>query len=307
MINNINEDDEVKIIGGGNLTYDEMMRKRQHRLNDETPKSKGKVLVLLLLLLCCVVCTLTYFLWNANRHNLKYDVSRTSEAVVNDLGQYKPEGVPSVSLVKDSVNGVVFKLYTIKNLTMTLETETYPDESDSAIYFISRAMDYRKDSKEMIGEFIVDGKRMGEGRNRLAYMASLPGGLPQIGIGCDDVVPDFVSGRDGSMIRQFALVSAGQICTDQFELKGKVTRAAYMWKEDSPAVVYFMETLTKETLYDFSEAIVDYGFTDAIYITDGVWEHRFYRDETGAARDTTASAEKKSKRQYVVFKMISSR
>lgn len=305
MKQNVNEDDEVKIIGGGNLTYEEMMRKKH---KDSFPKQKG-LLMALFVLLCALICVSFYFLLGKGRqgYECKYETSRTTEMVLKDLKQYKPDGTPSVSMLKDSVNGVVFKLYTLKNLTMQIVMGAYPDEEDSTLYFVSRAMDYRKYSETMIGEFVIDGENMGEGRQRLAYLASLPGGLPQVGIGRDDEVTDFVEKHRGNMIRQFALVAAGQICTDQFELKGKVTRAAYAWKESEPTVLYFLETLTNETLYDFSEAIVDYGFTDAIYITDGVWPHRFYRNEKGIVCDTTAAENKKNPRQYLIFKTTSSR
>ena len=81
------------------------------------------------------------------------------------------------------------------------------------------------------------------------------------------------------MFRQFALVSAGQICEKQFALKGKVTRCALARKAGS-TTIWYVETIHKESLYDFAQALADYGFTDAIYLTGGNNGNTFYRTPT---------------------------
>ena len=86
------------------------------------------------------------------------------------------------------------------------------------------------------------------------------------------------------MFRQFALVSAGIKCTSQYELKGKVTRCAYARKAGNQ--FYFIETVNPETLYGFADALIEYGFVDAIYVTGGAQPSLFYRDEEGNAHGT---------------------
>ena len=46
------------------------------------------------------------------------------------------------------------------------------------------------------------------------------------------------------MFRQFALVSAGQICLKQFALKGKVHRRA-LARKPGDATAYYVETVNK--------------------------------------------------------------
>ena len=78
------------------------------------------------------------------------------------------------------------------------------------------------------------------------------------------------------MFRQFALVSAGQICLKQFALKGKVHRRA-LARKPGDATAYYVETVNKESLYDFAEALADYGFIDADGILHGdlnVWTRK---------------------------------
>lgn len=102
----------------------------------------------------------------------------------------------------------------------------------------------------------------------------------QIGISQEDSVRDYVLDQGGSMFRQFALVSAGQICLKQFVLKGKVHRRA-LARKPGDATAYFVETVNKESLYDFAEALADYGFIDAVYLTGADGTEPVYRDADG--------------------------
>ena len=48
--------------------------------------------------------------------------------------------------------------------------------------------------------------------------------------------------------------------------------------------LYFIATRHKETLWDFADALREYGFIDAIYITGGA-DYVFYRDKDGFRHD----------------------
>ena len=115
--------------------------------------------------------------------------------------------------------------------------------------------------------FIYHGKEYASNHNKAGFVA-IVGDKWQIGIGQDDSIKEYVKAHNGSMFRQFALVSAGQICEEQFALKGKVTRCALARKAGS-TTIWYVETIHKESLYDFAQALADYGFTDAIYLTGG--------------------------------------
>lgn len=75
-------------------------------------------------------------------------------------------------------------------------------------------------------------------------------------------------------IRQFILVSDGAI-PSRFFLHGIVERRAIGRIYDQ---LYFIATRHKETLWDFADALREYGFIDAIYITGGA-DYVFYRDK----------------------------
>lgn len=53
--------------------------------------------------------------------------------------------------------------------------------------------------------------------------------------------------------------------------------------------LYFVATRHKETLWDFADALREYGFIDAIYITGGV-DYVFYRSKDGTKHDIGNSA-----------------
>ena len=54
--------------------------------------------------------------------------------------------------------------------------------------------------------------------------------------------------------------------------------------------LYFVATRHKETLWDFADALREYGYIDAIYITGGD-DYVFYRDKDGFRHDIGDSAD----------------
>ena len=106
-----------------------------------------------------------------------------------------------------------------------------------------------------------------------------------IGISRSEKVKDFVQEQGGSFFRQFILVSDGTI-PGRFYLHGKVERRA-MGRIGNQ--LYFVATRHKETLWDFADALREYGFIDAIYITGGT-DYVFYRDKGGVKHDIGDSA-----------------
>ena len=85
---------------------------------------------------------------------------------------------------------------------------------------------------------------------------------------------------DGNYSSQFILVSDGAI-PSRFFLHGKVERRAIGRIRDQ---LYFIATRHKETLWDFADALREYGFIDAIYITGGS-DYVFYRDKDKVKHD----------------------
>lgn len=157
-----------------------------------------------------------------------------------------------------------------------------PADSDSSVVLVTQGWDYYFDDAKQyhfLGDFVYNGKSLARGTGKAGLVAVTKNGW-QMGISQEDSVRDYVLDQGGSMFRQFALVSAGQICLRQFALKGKVHRRA-LARKPSAATAYYVETVNKESLYDFAEALADYGFIDAVYLTGADGTEPVYRNEKG--------------------------
>ena len=245
-----------------------------------TPSTKRKWLRRILALVaigCLMVATLAgYYHWNYY-YNIGVSVSVTPEQNIEKLQRPVKQEVPEVVMTSDSILGVAMDFYAIHGLKASIEFEE-PDTADTSVYLYCRSADHKADGS-YIGSLVVDGEEHQSDTHRLGYMAML-GGNSVIGISRSEKVKDFVQEHGGSFFRQFILVSDGTI-PGRFYLHGKVERRAIGRIGDQ---LYFIATRHKETLWDFADAIREYGFIDAIYITGGV-DFVFYRDKDGVRHD----------------------
>lgn len=157
-----------------------------------------------------------------------------------------------------------------------------PADSDSSVVLVTQGWDYYFDDAKQyhfLGDFVYNGKMLAQGTGKAGFVAVTTKGW-QMGISQEDSVRDYIISQGASMFRQFALVSAGQICLKQFALKGKVHRRA-LARKPGDATAYYVETVNKESLHDFAEALADYGFIDAVYLTGADGTEPVYRDADG--------------------------
>lgn len=68
-------------------------------------------------------------------------------------------------------------------------------------------------------------------------------------------------------------------------LKGKVTRCA-LTRHSGSTDFYYVETVHRESLYDFAEAFADYGFIDAMLLTGVNDGNTFYRSVDEGVHDS---------------------
>ena len=184
---------------------------------------------------------------------------------------------PKVVMTSDSILGVALDFYAIHGLQASIEFQE-PDTADASVFLYSRSADHQADG-QYIGSLVAKGKEMQSDRSRLGYMA-MANGLQVIGVSRSDKVKDCVADCGGSFFRQFILVSDGVI-PSHFHLHGKVERRAIGRIDDT---LYYIATRHKETLWDFADALREYGFVDAIYITGGT-DYCFYRSADGQRHD----------------------
>ena len=233
--------------------------------------------------LCCMAAVFVgYQLWNYY-YNIGVSVSVTPEQNIEKLQKPVKQEAPEVVMTSDSILGVAMDFYAIHGLEAYIEFEE-PDTADTSVYLYCRSADHKADST-YIGSLVVNGEERQSDTHRLAYMAML-GGNSVIGISRSEKVKDFVQERGGSFFRQFILVSDGTI-PGRFFLHGKVERRAIGRIGDQ---LYYIATRHKETLWDFADALREYGFIDAIYITGGA-DYVFCRDKNGIRHDRGDAAD----------------
>ena len=217
-----------------------------------------------------------YYLWNYY-YNIGVSVSVTPEQNIEKLQRPVKQEVTEVVMTTDSILGVAMDFYAIHGLKASIEFEE-PDTADTSVFLYSRCADHTA-SGDYLGSFVAEGVEKQSDRSRLGYMAMADGNMV-IGISRSEKVKDYVLERGGSFFRQFILVSNGTI-PSRFFLHGKVERRAIGRIENQ---LYYIATRHKETLWDFADALREYGFIDAIYITGGA-DYVFCRDKAGNRHD----------------------
>lgn len=209
--------------------------------------------------------------------NIGISVSTTSEQNIAKLSSTAKQVKSEVVMTSDSILGVALNIYELRGLKAEVTLQE-PDTTDTSVYLYSRCADYGKNGA-YLGSLVMNGKDMQQDRSRLGYCAMANDNVV-IGIARDEDVKDYVMEQGGSFFRQFILVSNG-VLPGKFHLHGKVERRGLGRLGDK---LYYIETKHPETMWDFADALREYGFVDAIYITGGKC-YSYYRDAEGKHHD----------------------
>jgi hypothetical protein len=233
-----------------------------------------------------VVAVLGCFaLWAGWRYYRDYihvglPISVTSEQNIAKLqapvdNQVKAEVVKTT----DSILGVALQFYEMRGLRAELSMNE-PDTADMDVYLYCRSADYHKDFS-IIGEMVIDGNQLETVDNwRRGYFVADEDNYA-IGIARDNKAMRYARDKGGCFFRQFILLSDRTI-PQTFYLHGKVERRAIGRMANDK--LYYIATSHKETMWDFADALREYGFVDAIYITGG-YDYNFYRTADGSRYD----------------------
>lgn len=246
-----------------------------------------------------------YHYWRRNYYT-GVEVSCTSQESIAKLQQPLIRERAEVIVRTDTIRGVPFRYYELRGLRAEISMKE-PSAGDKDVYLYCRSSDfssYDPKKNHYIGSLVVDGQLLSSDNTRLGYCA-MAGDAVVIGIGRDEEVRDYCVEQGGCFFRQFILVSAGQL-PPRYYLHGKVERRALGRMGDR---LYFIESQDKEGLRSFAEALQDYGFEDAIYITGGA-DYCYYRTADGVHHDIGSRDNKVEKAKgrgiipWLVFRKI---
>jgi len=242
-------------------------------------KQRTVLWVLVSVILTLITSLSAFFIYRYIKNQyIGVPISCTPEQNIQKLATKNSRKItPEVILTSDSLLGVAMNLYELRGLKAEISFEE-PDTADTSVYLYSRCADHAS-SGEYLGSLVVNGTELQSDNTRKGYCAMANDNFV-IGIAKTEEVKDYTIQQQGSFFRQFILVSKGVI-PSVFHLHGKIERRGLGRINDT---YYYIETKHAETLWDFADALRQYGFTDAIYVTGGA-DYNFYRTVDGQRHD----------------------
>lgn len=259
-----------------------------------TPRKRYGWLVLIGVLLAIAVGMVLLFTLRTN-HSAEEGIFEQSiqQSVPHPLrgwlGSLDSISTPCVITKDTTVNDIPMRLYVPLNVTPRLEVGYKCIDDTTRNLLLFQAADIRADNKKIVGAFVLRGKPLSWGLSKKGYCSIIG---DEVTIGVADNSPLFEQATEvgGYFFRQYPLVSNETLVEN--ELKSQSTRRGLCELEGKVVVV---ETFTPESLHDFSQALVDIGTTNAIYlvgssaigwhrtfdgrgIASGQWEPRVYKN-----------------------------
>lgn len=253
-------DDEIRILGS---TYDEK--------SSEKPKWRWVVLVAVVIALIAAIC-----LW----HTKRQAELRQAEPAVFDpydteiivppmpvkhkmLGQKVDSLARGFCEIRDTtINDIPLRMYIPHNATMSLHIGRMNQEDKSIIY-TAQAADIRADNGKIVGAFVLKGEPKAWGLSKKGFCASIDGKVT-VGVAENSPLFEEATEKEGYFFRQYPLVADGKIVENN--PKNKSVRRAIC---DRFGEIFMVESLTQESFHDFSQALVDLGVEQGVYLCGG--------------------------------------
>lgn len=255
--------------------------------SDDAPEEPSKprrmwLTVLIAAIAAAAVFVLLLGAWKTYKYYFSFGVpigTSPSENIAKlERGTKCAKTTADIGLTSDSILGVAMNFYDVSGLEADIMLSC-PDTTDASVQLCTRSADYTP-TGDFLGSLVIGGKVLQTDRSRVGY-CGMANGRVVIGVSRSEKVKDYCAERGGSFFRQFVLVSDGTL-PSRFVLHGKVERRALGRMADDR--IFLIETRHKETLWDFADALREYGFVDAIYITGGAG-HSWYRSAEGLVHD----------------------
>ena len=195
------------------------------------------------------------------------------------------------------VNDVPLIIYIPNNAVLSLAIGK-PDKTDSKTVFVAQAADIRADNYDIVGEFVLEGKQLAHGTAKKGFCAIVDGTVT-IGFGVKTPLLQNAIETGGYFFRQYPLVSDGVIIENK--LKNKSIRRALAIKNNQAMM---FETVSAESFYDFSQALIDFGVSNAIYLV-GSSAYGWYYDGAQQFHEFGIENERMPKNtSYIVWKSL---
>lgn len=234
--------------------------------NGNGGKKNRKVWGIALALLVVILTGIILFFVNREETPEYYfepeDKSAQSVSITTPDTMESMEDKAYIDLSEESINDVPLRIYTPRNAAMSLMMGM-PDPTDSTIVFAAMAADIRKDNQQIVGDFVLSGERRARGVAKKGF-AAIEENKVTIGVGESTPLLQQMIEHKGSFFRQYPLVHRGELMENK--PKNKSIRRALAVRGEQ---IIMVETQNRESFHDFSQALIDIGVSDAIYLVGG--------------------------------------
>lgn len=258
-------DDQIRVIGSG-VRKKPLLRRRWVRVS--------------LFLLALAVIVLLALLWGGKSRKQSVgepvaaveeiepalfepvEVSVELEETVQTtaLGNRADSIAPGYVEFRDTlINDIPLRLFIPHNADMSLHIGKM-DYSDTTVVYAAQAADVRADNGGIVGAFVLKGEPLAWGLSKKGYCASI-NGVVSVGVADNSPLFEQATEQGGYFFRQYPLVSDGVIVEN--EPKGKSIRRGIC---DRRGEIFMVETGSAESFHDFSQALVDLGVDQAVYL-----------------------------------------
>lgn len=203
---------------------------------------------------------------------------------------------PSYTVVSDTtINDIPLRIFTPVGARMELFVGHHPEQGNGVI-LAAQAANLRGDDGTPAGAFVYRGELLAKGHSKYGFCAIVDS---TVSIGRQIETPLFERAieRNGSFFRQYSIVSHGKLMP--IPPKGKSLRRALCLRDDELLVV---ESVTAESYHDFSQALEDFGVSEALALVGGR-AFVMWREESGVLhQEGEASGESYPLENYIVWR-----
>ena len=262
------QDDELRVLG---------------KPSPEEPKKKGfkwyNAVAILLILSGVIFAAVRLF--DIQRNEIVPDFYETelsdtiamSETipVMEKLGNYKDSSKAYTEHIEMTVNDIPLDIYIPHNAKPRLFIGT-PDLNDKNVIFTTQAADIRADNGKINGAFVLAGEPKAWGLSKKGYCGIIDGKIT-IGVAANSPLFEEATETGGYFFRQYPLVDNGKLVEN--EPKGKAIRKAIC---DRGGEILVVMTQEPESFHDFSQALIDIGVGNAVYLVGSV-SYGYFRDK----------------------------
>lgn len=159
-----------------------------------------------------------------------------------------------------TINDIPLRVYLPLNSVPHLEVGYGVTKKCQNSILFFQAADVRADNGKIVGAFVLQGKPLSWGLSKRGFCAVVDGNVT-IGVADNSPLFEKATEEEGDFFRQYPLVDNGRLVEN--ELKNKSIRRALC---EINAHIVVVETQSVESMHDFSQALVDLGVQNAIYL-----------------------------------------